>query len=493
MYPNGRDVDAGNPRNALLIGGLLLAGGILGCGGMSDPGGGDPQPAAVTIAGTVHDAESGEAVIGAMLAAGAASATTDANGRYELSGLSSGPVHLEVTAAGFETYATDLSLVEGQNIHHVKLLVLRARVSGRVTRQDDGLPLEGATVHVGGKNVTADADGSYEVTGLRPDDYEFTVEADGFDPVKDMLTLPSGETVRDVALGTQTLFYSGDYAIFVPREVEALRGVVLYIAGQERDQRYVATGERPEGYPTSSLPDAWIDFWVGPMRDLARRHGLAIMGTILRNKSDADLDEVFAMIDQFAGATGHPELSGAALLPSGFSEGGCFVNLLAARNPERIIAFTAFRPTCAVPGEAGGYEAGDAATLPGLFDLYDGDDVLGPTGNDLIATSFDANRATGAPWALAIEPSGAHNEWTTPTYNFWLAWLDSTIERRLDGVDASTVPITLNPTDQTTGWLGDRGTFDIAAYDDYSGDELAAAWLPSEESATLWRALVGGM
>lgn len=493
MYPSCRDLDTDNLRNALLIGGLLLTGGILGCGGTSDPGGGDPQPAAVTIAGTVHDAESDEAVIGAMLVAGAASAITDANGRYELSGLSTGPVHLEVTAAGFEPYATDLSLVEGQNVHHVKLLVLRAHLSGRVTRQDDGSPLEGATVHLGGKSATADPDGSYEVTGLRPDVYEFSAEADGFDPVTDTLTLTSGETVRDVALGTQTLFYRGEYALFVPREVEALRGVILYIAGQGRDQRYVATGERPEGYPTSILPDAWIDFWVGPMRDLARRHGLAIMGTILRNKSEADLDEVFATLDQFAGATGHPELSGAALLPSGFSDGGCFVNLLAARNPERIIAFTAFRPTCAVPSESGGFEVGDAATLPGLFDLYDGDDVLGPTGNDLIVTSFEANRATGAPWALAIEPSGAHNEWTTPTYDFWLAWLDSIIENRLDGVEASAVPIALNPTDQATGWLGDRGSFDIAAYDDYSGDELAAAWLPSEESATLWQALLGGM
>jgi hypothetical protein len=41
--------------------------------------------------------------------------------------------------------------------------------------------------------------------------------------------------------------------------------------------------------------------------------------------------------------------------------------------------------------------------------------------------------------------------------------------------------------DETSGWLGDQTTLDIAAWADYSGDRTAASWLPSESAARSWK------
>jgi hypothetical protein len=49
------------------------------------------------------------------------------------------------------------------------------------------------------------------------------------------------------------------------------------------------------------------------------------------------------------------------------------------------------------------------------------------------------------------------------------------------------------PPDPTVpGWLGNRSTGAIAGFACYSDNKLLASWLPSEQTARDWQAMVGG-
>lgn len=41
------------------------------------------------------------------------------------------------------------------------------------------------------------------------------------------------------------------------------------------------------------------------------------------------------------------------------------------------------------------------------------------------------------------------------------------------------------------GWLGDRETLEIAAFDGFSGEVCEASWFPSMEVAQMWQVYVG--
>jgi pimeloyl-ACP methyl ester carboxylesterase len=86
------------------------------CGG-GDPGG--PTPTA-TVSGAVT-AAAGGAVAGASVKIGSATATTGADGRFELPDLPVGSATIATSAPGFEAKSENVSLVEGANAHDVVL------------------------------------------------------------------------------------------------------------------------------------------------------------------------------------------------------------------------------------------------------------------------------------------------------------------------------------------------------------------------------------
>ena len=98
---------------------FALATGILAaaCGG-SDPSG--PAAATATVSGVVR-AASGAVVEGASVKIGGATATTGADGRFELAGLPVGTATIVTSAPRFDPRSENVSLTEGTNAHDVEL------------------------------------------------------------------------------------------------------------------------------------------------------------------------------------------------------------------------------------------------------------------------------------------------------------------------------------------------------------------------------------
>lgn len=124
---------------------------------------------------------------------------TDADGRYVMRGLSSGPVQLFlVQAEGFGTWPADVSgllrgrgsdlrLVPGRNEKNVSL-AKGATLRGVVKEKETGTPIAGARVDVttpvaffgGGRGATTAADGTFEVTDLAKGTAVVLVSKDGW-------------------------------------------------------------------------------------------------------------------------------------------------------------------------------------------------------------------------------------------------------------------------------------------------------------------------
>ena len=77
-------------------------------------------------------------------------------------------------------------------------------VRGRVTDESSQLPLQGATVRVGGQSGTTRADGGYLLTGVAGGTDTLRVTMIGYSPVARAITVVAGETAdMDIALAPQ--------------------------------------------------------------------------------------------------------------------------------------------------------------------------------------------------------------------------------------------------------------------------------------------------
>ena len=93
--------------------------------GQSDPSGPNPNPNPIqtptAIVSGVVSASTGAVVEGATVTIGTATATTGADGRYELQDVPVGSASVVTAAARFDTRTDGVSLAEGANVHDVVL------------------------------------------------------------------------------------------------------------------------------------------------------------------------------------------------------------------------------------------------------------------------------------------------------------------------------------------------------------------------------------
>ncbi|HEX8152016.1 MAG TPA: carboxypeptidase-like regulatory domain-containing protein, partial [Thermoanaerobaculia bacterium] len=73
------------------------------------------------LTGRVTDATTGAAVAGARVTLQDFTVTSNADGRYELTALSTGRHLLVATAAGYAEYRAELRIDEGDQIHNISL------------------------------------------------------------------------------------------------------------------------------------------------------------------------------------------------------------------------------------------------------------------------------------------------------------------------------------------------------------------------------------
>ena len=130
-----------------------------------------------TLNGSLRDSYTGAPIVGATVrASDTISTTTDADGRYTLSGLPE-QLTLAIDAADYESLRADLARATSFDAE------LRPNsLTGVITDRFTGGPVAGATVRAGTIAATTDADGRYELNGVE-EETTISIEAPGYAPL----------------------------------------------------------------------------------------------------------------------------------------------------------------------------------------------------------------------------------------------------------------------------------------------------------------------
>lgn len=91
-----------------------------------------PVPTVPTVSGTVMATATGDPVAGAEVSIGAATATTGADGRFELTGLTAGTATLRCTAPGFEDFEMQITVASGGMTRDIMLKPVELSESGAI-------------------------------------------------------------------------------------------------------------------------------------------------------------------------------------------------------------------------------------------------------------------------------------------------------------------------------------------------------------------------
>jgi hypothetical protein len=139
-----------------------------------------PPPPPAVLSGRLMGPEG--PLAGATVTAGGKSATTDAEGRFEIAGVPPGAVTVVVEKPGYRRIEKALSLEAGQRLA-VDLAGELALPDGQIrgtVMSFDGKPLAAQIrIQPGDRVLTADAQGAFQID-VPPGDYEVTVEMPGF-------------------------------------------------------------------------------------------------------------------------------------------------------------------------------------------------------------------------------------------------------------------------------------------------------------------------
>ncbi|MEO2222775.1 carboxypeptidase-like regulatory domain-containing protein [Priestia megaterium] len=152
------------------------------------------QPNPATIQGRVTDAQTGNPIRGAgvvTVISGSgiivASAKTDLNGNYIISGLAPGSYDVVISADNFAAQTSTVNLLPNETeIVNTALSPNPATVSGRVTNAGTGVPIANALIQAfttDGTFVTStlsDVAGQYTLTGLPEGTFTISASATDF-------------------------------------------------------------------------------------------------------------------------------------------------------------------------------------------------------------------------------------------------------------------------------------------------------------------------
>jgi hypothetical protein len=164
--------------------------------------------AAAIIRGQVTVAGSGTPLVGAAVAiAGAAqlNAVTDANGRFEFTGVPAGAITITASAAGYQVASGNATAVAGQTLVFSPALYANGQTApttfhytGKTVVSGTGAALPNVAVRISGASTTIDAvssaAGQFNVT-LDPGSYTATFTLAGYETVTQSFVAPAGATI----------------------------------------------------------------------------------------------------------------------------------------------------------------------------------------------------------------------------------------------------------------------------------------------------------
>ncbi len=169
-----------------------------------------PASLSATLSGVIRN-DSGQPLAGAVVAAGTASATTDASGAFSIGNLSPGPLTVTVTANNYRTVSVSLDVAANTSYTFSPGLTptykpepTSATISGKVVNASTKAGIAGATVVVAGKSVTSTTGGAFSVANVAPGSFSIAVSAAGYQPVSGSgMAVAGPNAIGDIALALQ--------------------------------------------------------------------------------------------------------------------------------------------------------------------------------------------------------------------------------------------------------------------------------------------------
>lgn len=122
---------------------------------------------------------------------------TDSDGLFEIQGLSAGTYSMTAVKTGFDNYSSTVQLSENAVAFEDITMTWstpRGLVTGQVTDETTGKPLESVTVTVGSTSTNTSAEGRYIVSGLTPGATTITASKTGYEPYSGTVTIDSETT-----------------------------------------------------------------------------------------------------------------------------------------------------------------------------------------------------------------------------------------------------------------------------------------------------------
>jgi hypothetical protein len=134
-----------------------------------------------TVAGTVTDSLTGNAIAGATVSYTDASTQTNISGSYSLGQAPLGSYQVTATAPGYTSQSQTVTVSPATTTTRgFSLTPLAGSVSGFVTDAASGSPVSGATVSYSGGQATTDSSGAYSFTGITEGTYDVSASASGY-------------------------------------------------------------------------------------------------------------------------------------------------------------------------------------------------------------------------------------------------------------------------------------------------------------------------
>jgi dienelactone hydrolase len=280
---------------------------------------------------------------------------------------------------------------------------------------------------------------------------------------------PARAETFDVEMPSGDSHDKAAFRLWLPDDVERVRANLVLVPGSNGDGR-------------GQVDDP---FW----RELATKHGLALVGVYLTDKLHEDMfiehyvdvrrgsGRAFleAMV-QLGESSGHPEVGTAPLLLWGMSAGGEFNYEMAQWMPRRVLGFIVNKGNIYYTAQAG--RAG--REVPGLFFIGETDLEFR---NDIIRGIYSANRRARALWALVVEPGVGHE--VARSREMAAMFFEELLALRLTDNGMRALEL-------SEGFLCDPKTNTCGPAADAEAKRYPTAWLPSQELADAWRAVTTG-
>jgi hypothetical protein len=282
------------------------------------------------------------------------------------------------------------------------------------------------------------------------------------------------------------------YRLWIPDEVETLRGIIVR-------QHGCGPGARKLGLEHADDPQ-----WQA----LAKKWDCALLGSQLwapeedcstwTIPADGSASSFFRALDYFADKTGHPEVKHVPWCLWGHSGGAMWVCNMTYLYPERVIA-TFPRSGGLAPlerefkrSQPQTFDSSpEAYKVPILFCFGETEEVPDTRFYNGVAAArqlFEHGRKHGAPWSIAVHPGSNHEN--SNSRLLAVRYFDAAMKYRLpEAVENPKQPIApLNP-DYEKSFVADVKTFKLFRENEYPRDTSAMAWFPNIHAARAWQEL----